>query len=163
MAETAIACVRMDCEPGGVSANRLRIVERLREAAGRGADLIVFPECAATGYCFDSLDEAAPFAETLEGETARAVSEPAGGWRFIGRSKILSCDGDTRAEAGDGEEIIYAALDLSSADDNHIVNVPGAYEIDGLKARRPDLYAPIGVAEGKTDQRHGAGGRPACR
>ena len=279
MAETTIACVQMDCELGGVSANRLRIVGRLREAAGRGADLVVFPECAATGYCFDSLDEAAPFAETLEGETARAVSDacretgahavvgfierdggkfynaallagprgvlgsyrkaplpflgvdryltpgdrefrvfdlprgrvginicydvsfpesarvlklagaqlvllptnwPPGawrspefvvraralenhvyfaaanrvgeerGWRFIGRSKILNCDGDTLAEAGDGEEIIYATLDLSHADDNHIVNVPGAYEIDRLKDRRPDLYARIGAAEGKT-------------
>jgi predicted amidohydrolase len=273
MAETTIACVQMDCGLGDVEANRRAIVGRLREAAARGAELVVFPECAATGYCFDSLAEAAPFAEPLEGATARAVAaacretgahavvgfierdgekfynaamlvapggvagsyrkthlpflgvdryltpgdrefrvfdlprgkvginvcydvsfpEPARvlkllgaqlvvlptnwppgawrapefvvraralenhvyyaaanrvgterGWRFIGRSKILDCDGETLAEAdGDGEEIIYARADLSRADDNHIVNVAGSYEIDRLKDRRPELYAQI--------------------
>jgi predicted amidohydrolase len=274
MAETTVACVQMDCGLGETGANRRRIVANLRAAAARGADLVVFPECAATGYCFDSLDEAAPYAEPLAGATARAVAQacretgahavvgfierdgqklynaamlvsPGGvvgsyrkahlpflgldryltpgdrefrvfdlprgrvginicydvsfpesarvlkllgaqlvvlptnwppgawrapefvmrgralenhvffaaanrvgverGWRFIGRSKILDCDGETLAEAGgDGEEIIHARLDLSRADDNHIVNVAGAYEIDRLKDRRPDLYAPIG-------------------
>jgi predicted amidohydrolase len=277
MAETTIACVQMDCGLGEVEANRRRIVANLRAAAARGAEVVVFPECAATGYCFDSLDEAAPYAEPLGGETARAVAEacretgahavvgfierdggkfyncamlvapggvvgsyrkahlpflgvdrflapgdrqfqvfdlPVGrvginicydasfpeaarvlklagaqlvvlptnwppgawrtpefvvraralenhvyfaaanrvgeerGWRFIGRSKILDCDGETLAEAGgDAEEIIYARADLSRADDNHIVNVAGSYEIDRLKDRRPDLYGPIGPAD----------------
>jgi predicted amidohydrolase len=277
MAETTVACVQMDCELGNVGANRRKIVGRLREAAARGAEIVVFPECAATGYCFDSLDEAAPFAEPLEGATARAVAEvcretgahavvgfierdgekfynaamivaPGGvvgsyrkthlpllgvdrflaagdrafqvfdlprgrigvnicydvsfpepprvlkllgaqlvvlptnwppgawrtpefvvraralenhvyfaaanrvgterGWRFIGRSQILDCDGGTLAEAGGGgEEIIYARADLSRADDNHIVNVAGSYEIDRLKDRRPELYARIGTKD----------------
>ena len=277
MAEIVIACVQMDCKLGDVEANRRGIVERLREAAARGAELVVFPECAATGYCFDSLAEAAPSAEPLEGETARAVAAacretgahavvgfierdgekfynaamlvapggvvgsyrkahlpflgvdrfltpgdrpfqvfdlPGGkvginicydasfpesarvlklagarlvvlptnwppgawrtpefvvraralenhvffaaanrvgeerGWRFIGRSKILDCDGETLAEAGgDAEEIIYARADLARADDNHIVNVAGSYEIDRLKDRRPELYSRIGAKD----------------
>ena len=35
-----------------------RMAEALREAAGKGAKLTVFPEAALAGYCFDSLEEA---------------------------------------------------------------------------------------------------------
>ncbi|HKC65891.1 MAG TPA: nitrilase-related carbon-nitrogen hydrolase, partial [Pyrinomonadaceae bacterium] len=63
MAKTVVACVQMDCTIGEPETNRRKIVERVREAAERGAHLIIFPECAITGYCFDSLEEAAEFAE----------------------------------------------------------------------------------------------------
>ncbi|MGH9900859.1 MAG: nitrilase-related carbon-nitrogen hydrolase, partial [Pyrinomonadaceae bacterium] len=75
MAKTTIACVQMDCEIGNVVVNRRKIVGRLREAAGRGARISIFPECALTGYCFDSLEEAAPFAEHLDGPSAQAIAE----------------------------------------------------------------------------------------
>ena len=45
-----------------------------REVAA-GSRLVVFPECFVTGYCFDSLDEAAQYAETLDGESVQAASE----------------------------------------------------------------------------------------
>ena len=47
--------------------NLSKMVTFAREAAADGADLIVFPECALTGYVFDSLDEARPFTETVPG------------------------------------------------------------------------------------------------
>jgi len=53
MAKTNIACVQMDVELGNVAANRDRVVERIRQSSGRGAKLIIFPECALTGYCFE--------------------------------------------------------------------------------------------------------------
>jgi predicted amidohydrolase len=273
MAKTKIACVQTDCAIGEVSKNLAGIVARLREAAALGAELVVFPECALTGYCFESLEEAAEFAEPAGWRSADAIAEacretgahavvgfierdggrlynaamivgPAGlvscyrkahlpflgvdrflapgdrpfathelpsgrvgvnicydvsfpeasrvlkvlgaqlvalptnwppgawrspefvvraralenhvyyaaanrvgcerGWRFIGRSKIVDCDGETLAEASaDAEEIITAEVDLSTADDNHIVNVAGAYEFDRMADRRPDLYRPI--------------------
>jgi predicted amidohydrolase len=278
MAKTKIACVQMDVEIGKVAANREKIIGRIKEAAESGAQLAIFPECALTGYCFDSLEEAAPFAEPAEGESAAAVAKacretgahavvgfiekegaafynaamlvgPGGilgtyrkvhlpyigvdrfltpgdrpfevhhlpfgkvginicydasfpesaralklmgaeliilptnwppgawrtpefvvntranenhvnfaavnrvgrerGWEFIGRSKVVDPNGDTVVEAArEGEEILFAELDLREANNNRIVNVAGAYEIDRIADRRPDFYAV--VAEEKT-------------
>jgi predicted amidohydrolase len=75
MSKTKIACVQMDVAIGEVKANRSSIVERLRTAAKQGAELVIFPECALTGYCFDSLDEAAPFAEPIDGPSSDAIVE----------------------------------------------------------------------------------------
>jgi 5-aminopentanamidase len=74
MADTHIACVQMDVAIGNVAANRRQVVARIREAAGHNAQLVIFPECALTGYCFDSLAEAAAFAEPLDGESAQAIA-----------------------------------------------------------------------------------------
>lgn len=47
--------------------NMDKIVARVQNAAGNGAQLIVFPECALTGYMFSSREEALPFMETIPG------------------------------------------------------------------------------------------------
>jgi predicted amidohydrolase len=65
----------MDVAIGDVEANRRKIVERMRTAAEKGADLVIFPECALTGYCFDSLEEATPFAEPIDGRSSEAIAE----------------------------------------------------------------------------------------
>jgi predicted amidohydrolase len=263
----------MDCTLGDTQANRRRIIKRIQTAAAQDVRLAVFPECALTGYCFDSLEEAVPFAEPLDGPSAQAIAEacretgvyaavgfieacedkfynaamlvgpdgvvggyrkahlpfigidrflapgdrqfqvfelpfgrigvnicydisfpeaarvlklmgaelivlltnwPPGawrspefvvntralenhvfyaavdrvgverGWQFIGRSKVVDCNGDTLAEASaDAEEMLVVALELPEANHNHIVNVAGAYELDRLADRRPELYEPI--------------------
>lgn len=273
MSKTKIACVQMDCEIGNVAANCQKVVGHLRGAASRGAEIVIFPECVLTGYCFDSLIEAQPCAEPLDGAAAQTIARaceetgvhavvgfieskdgrcynsallvgprgvvgsyhkvhlpylgvdrfltpgddpfrvfdlPAGkiglnicydasfpepsrvlkllgaeliilptnwpteawrnaqfvtnaralenhvhfaavnrvgterGRRFIGMSKVVDCHGDTVAEAGgEGEEILLAELDLSEANRNRVVNDPGAYEIDRLADRRPELYTLI--------------------
>jgi len=74
MAKTKLACVQMDSEIGNVEANRRKIIDRIEPAADRGAELVIFPECAITGYCFDSLDEAKSFAEPLDGPSAEAIA-----------------------------------------------------------------------------------------
>jgi 5-aminopentanamidase len=283
MAKTNIACVQMNVEIGDVAANRQNIVGRIQQSSERGAHLIIFPECALTGYCFESLEEAAPFAEPLGGPSAEAVSNacreagayavvgfiekdgrslynaamlvgpegvvgsyrkvhlpflgvdrflrpgdkpfrvfelpfgkvgvnicydasfpeaaralklmgaelillptnwPGGawrtpefilnaracenhlhfaaanrvgterGWQFIGRSKIVDCMGDTVAEANrEGEEILFAELDLQESNKNKIVNVAGSYEIDRLADRRPEFY---GVIARPITKSHGA-------
>jgi len=53
--------------------NLTRIVERTKEAAKGGATLIVFPECALTGYVYLSREEAIPFAETIPGPATEMV------------------------------------------------------------------------------------------
>jgi len=277
MAKTKIACVQMDCRIGAVAANRQQIVAQTRAAVRAGAELVIFPECALTGYCFDSLAEAAQVAEPLDGPSAKEISavcaatgahvvvgfiERAGeqcynaamivgpqgivggyrkvhlpylgvdrflapgdrpfhvfdlplgrigvlicydasfpeaarmlkllgaelivlptnwppgawrtpafvvntraqenhvffaavnrvglerGWQFIGRSKIVDCNGDTLVEAaGEQAEMLTVELDLATANENHIVNLAGAYEIDRLADRRPDFYTLVAQAQ----------------
>lgn len=74
-----IAAVQMDVALKDVAGNLQRMRARLREAAGQGAKLVAFPECALCGYCFDSLDEAREFAQAIPGpateEMRRACAE----------------------------------------------------------------------------------------
>ncbi|HSQ20064.1 MAG TPA: carbon-nitrogen hydrolase family protein [Blastocatellia bacterium] len=74
MGKIKVACVQIDVAIGDVKSNRQKIVGRLRTAADEGAELSIFPECGLTGYCFDSLDEAAPFAEQIDGASAEAIA-----------------------------------------------------------------------------------------
>lgn len=273
MTKTNIACAQIDCLLGDLQSNRDKIVSSIRTAAERNAHLVSFPECALTGYAFDSLAEAIPFAERIDGPSSQAIAAacretgahaivgfieadgdkyynaamlvgPEGvignyrkahlpfigvdrfmtpgdrpfevfalpfgkvginicydisfpesarvlklmgaelvvlitnwptaawrspafvantralenhlfyaavdrvgterGWQFIGRSKVIDCNGDTLAEAGpDAEELLVVPVELPEANKNRIVNVPGAYELDRLNDRRPDLYEVI--------------------
>jgi len=273
MAKTNIACAQIDCVLGDPKTNREKIVASMRAAAERDAQLVIFPECALTGYAYNSLEEAIPFAEPIDGPAAEAIAascqqtrayaivgfiESAGdnfynaamlvgpegvvggyrkvhlpfigidrfltpgdrpfqvfelpfgkvgvnicydisfpessrvlklmgaelivlptnwppgarrspefvvntralenhlfyaacnrvgserGWQFIGRSKVVDCNGDTLAEAGvEAEELLVVEMDLPEANNNHVVNVPGAYEIDRLEDRRPEMYELI--------------------
>lgn len=273
MAKINIACVQMDCLLGQPLANRDKIIDQTRAAAERDAKLVIFPECALTGYAFESLEEAVPFAERLDGASSEALANvcretgvhaaagfiesdggkfynsvmlvgpegvvgsyrkihlpflgidrflspgdrpfqvfelpfgkvglnicydisfpessrvlkllgaelivlvtnwPPGawrspefvvntralenhlfyaavnrvgterGWQFIGRSKVVDCNGDTLAEASaEAEELLIVPMELPEANNNHIVNVPGAYEIDRLADRRPEMYRLI--------------------
>ena len=273
MTTTNIACAQIDCVLGESATNRNKIIASIRAAAEREAQLVIFPECALTGYAFNSLEEAIPFAEKLDGPSSQAIAEacretkayaiagfieadddkfynaamlvgPDGvvgsyrkvhlpfigidrfltpgdrpfavfdltfgkvglnicydisfpesarvlkllgaelialitnwpvaawrspafvantralenhvfyaavdrvgterGWQFIGRSKVIDCNGDTLAEAGaDAEELLVVSVELQEANNNHIVNVAGAYELDRVKDRRPELYGKI--------------------
>lgn len=277
MAKTNIACAQIDCLLGQPKANLARIISLIRTAAGRDAKLVMFPECALTGYAYESLAESIPFAEAVDGPSSNAIAEacretnayaivgfieadgnnyynaamlvgPEGvmgnyrkthlpfigidrfltpgdrayqvfnlpfgkvgmnicydisfpeparalklmgaelialitnwptaawrspefvantralenhlfyaatdrigterGWNFIGRSKVVDCNGDTLAEAGaKGEELLVVAVDFQEANNNRIINVPGSYEVDRLNDRRPELYSVISERE----------------
>lgn len=289
MAKTNIAAAQIDCVLGDPQTNLKKIISGLRRAAERDAKLVMFPECALTGYAYNSLAEAIPFAEAIDGPSSEAIADacretgtyavagfiesdgdrfynaamlvgpdgvvgsyrkvhlpfigidrfltpgnrefnvfdlPFGrvgvnicydisfpeaarvlklmgaelialitnwpeaawrspefvantralenhlfyaatdrvgterGWKFIGRSKIVDCNGDTLAEAGvEDEELLVAAIEFQQANQNRIVNVSGAYELDRLKDRRPEMYQviPQSVAGSKT-QTAGSGG-----
>jgi len=273
MSKTNIACAQIDCVLGDPKANREKIIATIHTAAEREAQLVIFPECALTGYAYNSLDEAVPFAEKVDGRSAEAIADvcrqtnayaivgfieaddekfynaamlvgpdgvvgsyrkvhlpfigidrfltrgdrpfrvfelPFGkvgvnicydisfpepsrvlklmgaelialitnwptaawrspqfvantralenhvfyaavdrvgtecGWDFIGRSKVIDCNGDTLVEASsDAEELLVVPVELQEANNNRIVNVAGAYEVDRVRDRRPEFYDVI--------------------
>lgn len=73
MPKYKIACVQMDVGLGQVDRNLDRMQEKLREAHRNGASLSIFPECAVSGYCFGSLDEALPFAQPVPGPATQTM------------------------------------------------------------------------------------------
>jgi 5-aminopentanamidase len=52
-----VAAVQMEPKLGRIEANLERIVDRIDHAAKAGARLVVFPECALSGYGFGSREE----------------------------------------------------------------------------------------------------------
>ncbi len=70
-----IAGVQMDVRIGEVDQNLDAIIGYLQETAGNGAALTVFPECAISGYCFESLDEARPFAQSVPGPATKRIGQ----------------------------------------------------------------------------------------
>ena len=69
-----IAGVQMDVTLGDVEHNLSRIAEFIEQATAQGAELVVFPECATTGYCFESLAEAAALAEDVPGPSVETLA-----------------------------------------------------------------------------------------
>jgi len=59
-----IAAVQMNPKITKNRENLEKILLEARAAAKNGADLIVFPECALTGYLFSSREEAIPKSST---------------------------------------------------------------------------------------------------
>jgi len=64
-----VAAVQMDVKIFGKERNLSAVLAHLETAARAGAKLVVFPECALTGYCFTSCEEARPEAETIPGHS----------------------------------------------------------------------------------------------
>ena len=68
-----VAGVQMEPKLGQVAANLGDLLARLDEAAGRGAKLVVFPECALTGYGFADKAEALAVAQPIPGPATAEV------------------------------------------------------------------------------------------
>jgi predicted amidohydrolase len=268
-----IAGVQMDCRLADVPANLETIRQGIAQAADAGARLIIFPECALTGYCFSSKEEAWPHAQPLPGPATEVLARdcrergvfliagllergdngelfnscvlvgPRGylasyrkihlpflgidrfttpgdrpfavhdlgglrlgmnicydggfpessrvltllgadlvvlptnwpttalgvvplsqaralenhifyaavnrvgeerGFRFIGRSRLVACDGSLLAEGRpDSADLILAEIDPLAARQKRVIKVPGQHEIDRVGDRRPEMYGPL--------------------
>ena len=68
-----VAGAQMNIAFADTSANIARMSELIAETSRNGAKLVVFPECALSGYCFDSLEEAARFAEPIPGPSTEKM------------------------------------------------------------------------------------------
>ena len=90
-----IAGVQMEPRLGDTAGNLARCVEMLGVAAAQGAQLVIFPEAALSGYMFGSLEEAVSSAETIPGPSSERIAERCrelGVYTVFG---LLEKDGDT--------------------------------------------------------------------
>jgi len=69
-----LAGVQMDPALMDKEANLAGMIDSVEQAVDRQARLVVFPECALTGYCFDSLQEALPYAESIPGPSTQLLA-----------------------------------------------------------------------------------------
>lgn len=72
-----VAAVQMDVKILEKDRNLERVLDNLETAASAGSKIAVFPECALTGYCFRSSEEARPLAETVPGPSTEKIAAAA--------------------------------------------------------------------------------------
>jgi predicted amidohydrolase len=89
-----IAAVQTDPKLGDRSGNLARMLDRLAEAADRGARLVAFPECALSGYCFGSRAEALEQAEPIPGPSVDRLASACGERGISAIIGMLERDGD---------------------------------------------------------------------
>ena len=71
------------------------------------------------------------------------------GYSFAGLSEIVDASGEVLSLASpDKEEIIYCEVSLDSARQKRLTLIPGEFEVDFIKDRRPELYGLITRREG---------------
>ena len=99
-----VAAVQMDVKIFEKEHNLNRVLERLQTAARAGAKLAVFPECVLTGYCFTSIEEAWPLAETIPGPSAERLAEAC---------KKLDCTAIVGMLERDGDRLFNSAAVVS--------------------------------------------------
>ncbi|SDR99010.1 nitrilase-related carbon-nitrogen hydrolase [Agrococcus carbonis] len=102
-----VACAQTDPVLGDIAASTAASVDAIRTAADAGADVVVLPECASSGWAFADEAEARPAAQGLDGETIRA-------WHAEARERDLWVCGGF-AELGDDGRI-YNSSALVSPD-----------------------------------------------
>jgi predicted amidohydrolase len=90
-----VAAVQMDVKILEKDNNLGRVIAKMEEAARVGAKLIIFPECALTGYCFTSREEAWPLAETVPGPSTEKLAAAANSLGVTAIVGMLEREGDT--------------------------------------------------------------------
>jgi predicted amidohydrolase len=81
-----VAIVQFKATKGDVDGSRARLAA-LTERAAPGADLVVLPEMAATGYCFEDRDAVMAIAERADGrtwQTFSAIARESESWIVVG-------------------------------------------------------------------------------
>ncbi|MCA9442492.1 MAG: carbon-nitrogen hydrolase family protein [Candidatus Omnitrophica bacterium] len=117
-----IAAVQMDFLLGEPENNLDNMIARLEVAAQAGAALTVFPECALTGYCFESHEEAFQYGQTIPGASTEKMTEAC---------KRLGC------------HVVYGLLEV---DGERLFNACALVGPDGLVGSYRKIHLPrLGV------------------
>ena len=70
-----IGVVQMDIQIKEKNKNLDKMKTYVKRAADEGVQFLVFPECALTGYCYESKEEARTVAETIPGPATSLIQE----------------------------------------------------------------------------------------
>lgn len=108
---TRVACQQLAPTFGDLAANQAMTLAAIREAASSGADVVVLPELASSGYMFDSPEEAASLA--------------------IGADHEILAEWAAEAAAAD---IIVVGGFCELGDDGRIYNSAAVFDAAGLRA-----------------------------
>ncbi len=103
-ATTRVACCQLAPVMGDPEANRAAVEQAVRDAAARGARVVVVPELVVSGYVFDSAEEARGLAEAPDGPTVTA-------WAALARELDLVLVGGF-AELGEDGTTLYNSAAL---------------------------------------------------
>ncbi len=98
-----VAAAQFDPHLGDAAYNVARMRAMLGECARAGASLVVFPECAVTGYNFAALDDARAVAQPLDGPAIAALAQSC-------READVHCVAGTLRLGGDGSVYNTAVL-----------------------------------------------------
>jgi N-carbamoylputrescine amidase len=90
---TRVAVAQLELLPGALEANRARTAAAIEQAAAEGAELVVLPELASSGYRLASPDAVAAAAETVPGPTTETWAAAAAG-RCAVVGGVCERDGD---------------------------------------------------------------------
>ena len=88
-----VGIVQFKATKGDVVGSRARLAQLTKEAA-EGVQLVVLPEMATSGYCFDNRAEVVAISEPADGPTAATfgpIARDAGAWLVVG---FAERDGD---------------------------------------------------------------------
>jgi predicted amidohydrolase len=113
-----VAAVQMEPKLLDKERDLARCLGLIQTAAGAGAGLIVFPECALTGYVFSSLEEALPVCEPIPGPSTATLADAC---RRLG---------------------VYAVIGLLEADNEECYNAAVLLGPEGLLSKYRKLHLP---------------------
>ncbi|WP_152052815.1 carbon-nitrogen hydrolase family protein [Tautonia marina] len=119
METVRVAAVQMDVKLGNREGNLRAILDQIASATGAGARLVVFPECALSGYVFESRDEAMMAAEAIDGPSLGAIAS--------------RC-----AERG-----VFAVVGMLERDGDRLFNACALVGPDGLVASYRKIHLPF--------------------
>jgi predicted amidohydrolase len=119
----------------------LRFPEAARTVALKGAELIILPTNWPIGAEVSA--EHIAIARAAENKIYLVACNRVGtegGFRFIGKSKIIDPSGRVLAGAEAFDVIIVAEVNLAESREKRRIIIPGKYETETFSTRRVDLY-----------------------
>jgi len=131
VAKLRIALAQVNSTVGDLAGNAQTIVEWTRRAAGRGADLAVFPEMMLTGYPVEDLALRASFVDAsiaaLHDTAARLAAEGLGGVAvitgYLGRDTgLVPRVGQPTSAAQNGAALLYGGRVVVTSAKHHLPN-----------------------------------------
>ncbi|MCV7179825.1 nitrilase-related carbon-nitrogen hydrolase [Mycolicibacterium sphagni] len=134
---TRIACAQIDPTIGAVSANLELTAGAIADAVAQGADVVVLPELATSGYMFADADEARSAALSPGGPAFDAWRSAAGGAIVVGGFCELGDDGLLYNSAAvlDADGMIATYRKTHLWDREKLIFTPGAALPSVLKTR----------------------------